>query len=156
MIRPLLLLTLIGAAVGVPSHHHRTAAPATIAAATPQTSSSPTTPRATPTRASRSRTPEKLRPRPRRSTGTGSLLQSTSYCETGLMANGHRTYRGAVAGNRWPLGTRLHVSNSPYGPGTFTVTDRIGHGSQLDFAIPGDCTAARTWGRRSIRVVVLP
>lgn len=85
---------------------------------------------------------------------TGTSLSSTAYCETGLMANGHRTYRGAVAGNAWPLGTRLHVSNSPYGPGVFTVTDRIGHGSQLDFAIPGDCGAARQWGRRTVKVAI--
>ena len=89
-----------------------------------------------------------------RSRGTGSHLSSTAYCETGLMANGHRTYQGAVAGNRWPLGTRLEVSNSPYGPGTFTVADRIGHGSDLDFAMPGDCDGARTWGRRDVTVRV--
>lgn len=86
---------------------------------------------------------------------TGSHLSSTAYCETGLMANGDHTYRGAVAGNRWKLGTRVHVTDSPYGPGIFTVTDRIGHGSELDFAMPGDCAGARTWGRRSIRVEVV-
>lgn len=146
MTRPLLVLAVL-TAVTVPSHHRHTPA---AAAATPHTSPSPATPRTTPTRASRTR------PLAAPKTRSGSLLNSTAYCETGLMANGHRTYQGAVAGNRWPLGTRLHVSNSPYGPGIFTVTDRIGHGSQLDFAIPGDCTAARTWGRRSIRAVVLP
>lgn len=100
------------------------------------------------------RAPEASRSRrtdPSRATGT---LSSTAYCETGLMANGHHTHRGAVAANRWPLGTRLHVSDSPYGAGTFTVTDRIGHGSQLDFAIPGDCPAALRWGRRTVRVEV--
>lgn len=70
------------------------------------------------------------------------------------MANGHRTHRGAVAANAWPLGTVLHVSDSPYGPGLFTVEDRIGHGSQLDFAMPGDCTGAREWGRRTVQVEV--
>lgn len=84
-------------------------------------------------------------------------LSSTAYCDTGLMANGHRTYRGAVAGPRhaWPLGTRLRVSDSPYGAGIFTVTDRIGHGSQLDFAMPGDCAGARRWGRRTVQAEVI-
>lgn len=93
-------------------------------------------------RASRSRRPDPAH-------GTGSL-NSTAYCEAGLMANGHRTYRGAVAGNRWPLGTRLWVADSPYGAGVFEVADHIGHGSELDFAMPGDCTGARSWGRRDV------
>ena len=84
---------------------------------------------------------------------TGSL-NSTAYCETGLMANGHHTHRGAVAANRWPLGTVLRVSDSPYGPGLFTVEDRYGWGTQLDFSMPGDCAGARAWGRRIVRVVV--
>jgi hypothetical protein len=88
-------------------------------------------------------------------TGTGTLINSTAYCETGLMANGHRTYRGAVAANRYPLGTRLRVSDSPYGPGIFRVADRIGHGSELDFAMPGDCGGARAWGRRDVRAAAL-
>lgn len=87
--------------------------------------------------------------------GSGSLTNSTAYCETGLMANGQHTYRGAVAGNLWKLGTRLRVSDSPYGPGVFTVADRIGHSSQLDFAMPGDCTGALRWGRRDVHVEVL-
>lgn len=88
-------------------------------------------------------------------TVTGTLLNSTAYCETGLMANGHRTFRGAVAANRYPLGTRLRVSDSPYGPGVFVVADRIGHGSSLDYAMPGDCAGARRWGRRDVRVEVV-
>jgi 3D (Asp-Asp-Asp) domain-containing protein len=86
--------------------------------------------------------------------GTGLHLTSTSYCETGLMANGRRTHQGAVAANTWPLGTRLRVSDSPYGPGTFTVEDRYGWGTSLDFAVPGDCARARAWGRRDVRVEV--
>lgn len=82
-------------------------------------------------------------------------LSSTAYCETGLMANGQRTRRYVAAGNRWPLGTVLHVSDSPYGPGDFTVLDRIGHGSDLDFAMPGDCAGARAWGRRTVTVEVV-
>lgn len=82
-------------------------------------------------------------------------MESTAYCLTGTMANGERVYRGAVAANRWPLGTRVWVSDSPYGAGTFEVADRIGHSSQLDFGMPGDCAGARQWGRRTIRVRVL-
>ena len=109
-------------------------------------------PRVTPSAASRSR-----RPFPRLTGhGTGShTLASTAYCVTGLMANGHRTHQGAVAANRWPLGTRLHVSDSPYGPGVFTVEDRYGWGTSLDFAMPGDCQGAREWGRRDVQVEVL-
>jgi hypothetical protein len=70
------------------------------------------------------------------------------------MANGRHTHRGAVAANRWPLGTVLRVSDSPYGPGLFTVEDRYGWGTQLDFATPGDCALARGWGRRTVRVEV--
>lgn len=86
----------------------------------------------------------------------GERLESTAYCLTGRMANGQNTYRGAVAANRWPLGTRLLVSSSPAGVGTrVTVTDRIGHGSSLDFALPGDCAGARSWGRRTVTVQVI-
>jgi 3D (Asp-Asp-Asp) domain-containing protein len=78
------------------------------------------------------------------------------------MANGQRTYVGAVAGVRkgrrgpyFPLGTRVRVSDSPWGPGVFTVADRIGHGSELDFAVPGNCRGARRWGRRAVTVTVV-
>lgn len=77
-------------------------------------------------------------------------MSSTAYCLTGRMANGQRTHRGAVASNDYPLGTRLRVSDGPYGPGVFTVEDRIGHGTQLDFAMPGDCDGARRYGRRTL------
>lgn len=65
-----------------------------------------------------------------------------------------RAHRGAVAANRWPLGTRLRVAPSPVG-GIVTVEDRIGYGSELDFAMPGDCAAARAWGRRAVTVEVV-
>jgi hypothetical protein len=86
--------------------------------------------------------------------GTGSQLTTTAYCQTGLMANGRHTHKGAVAANRWPLGTVLRVSDSPYGPGTFRVEDRYGWGTSLDFATPGDCALAREWGRRRVLVEV--
>lgn len=92
----------------------------------------------------------------------GPRVSSTAYCLTGRMSSGRRTYVGAVAGVRrghggpyFPLGTRVRVSDSPWGPGVFTVEDRIGHGSQLDFAMPGNCKGARRWGRRPITVTVV-
>lgn len=92
--------------------------------------------------------------------GAGTRVSSTAYCATGTMANGHRTHVGAVAGVRFghggpyfPMGARVRVSDSPWGPGVFTVEDRIGHGSQLDFAMPGDCRGARRWGRHPVTVV---
>lgn len=85
---------------------------------------------------------------------SGSEVTSTAYCLTGHMADGTPAERGAVASNRHPLGTALDVSDSPWGPGTFVVRDRIGWGSQLDFATAGDCPLARRWGRRRVAVVV--
>lgn len=178
MTRRLAALT-IGAAVSCSSPHHLAPSPLNDTSATPTKTSTPaTTPRPTPTRASRSRqatadprtgtgsllkhpsrqpvAPVGSHPFKSGTAGTGPLLSSTAYCETGLMANGHRTHRGAVAANRWPLGTRLHVTDSPYGPGIFTVEDRIGWGSDLDFAMPGDCEGARTWGRHPVHAQVLP
>jgi 3D (Asp-Asp-Asp) domain-containing protein len=82
-------------------------------------------------------------------------VESTAYCLTGFMADGHRTRRGAVAANRWPLGTRLEVDSSPGVGSVVTVEDRIGYGSELDFALPGDCQAATSWGRRRVKVEVV-
>lgn len=85
--------------------------------------------------------------------------ESTAYCLTGNMANGEPARQGAVAmGTRadpWPpLGTVVEVSDSPWGPGRFVVEDRIGHSSQLDFAMPGDCGGAVAWGRRPVTATV--
>lgn len=95
---------------------------------------------------------------------------STAYCLTGRMANGLATaagqvaaraagYLGTVATPRpgragsWALGTVLTTSAGPYGAGQYLVTDRIGHSSQLDYAMPGDCRGARQWGRRHVSVL---
>jgi len=83
---------------------------------------------------------------------SGGSVSSTAYCLTGAMANGRPARRGAVASNAYPLGTRLRVSPSPVGE-VVTVEDRIGHGSELDFALPGDCAAAIAWGRRRVVIV---
>lgn len=83
-------------------------------------------------------------------------LSSTAYCLTTPMANGATPYVGAVAANRYRLGTRLRVDRSPIGPGIFVVTDRSAPGAtDIDFAVPGHCDLARAWGRRPVHVEVL-
>lgn len=75
-------------------------------------------------------------------------VSSTAYCLTGTMANGQRVFRGAVAMNGVPLGSRWRI----VGGGTFVVADRIGHGSGFDIAMPGDCDGARRYGRRTVTI----
>lgn len=83
-------------------------------------------------------------------------FRSTAYCLTGGMASGRPTYVGAVAGNRWAIGTVLTAWPNPWGDPDmrFTVEDRHedadadGYPTQLDFAMPGECDRATTWGNR--------
>lgn len=79
-------------------------------------------------------------------------VSSTAYCLTGTMANGERAHAGAVAMNGVRFGTRFEVLTGPQAGQVLTVKDRIGHGSQFDVAMPGDCAAARQYGRRSISI----
>jgi hypothetical protein len=79
-------------------------------------------------------------------------VSSTAYCLTGTMANGQRVYRGAVAMNGVPFGTKYRVLDGPLQGAVLTVSDRIGSGSSFDVAMPGDCPAARAYGRRRIRI----
>lgn len=88
--------------------------------------------------------------------GTLTAVESTAYCLTGSMANGQKARRGAVAmGTKerpWPpLGSLVWVKELDQ---VFVVEDRIGHGSQLDFAMPGSCQEAKDWGRRTVHVIV--
>lgn len=97
------------------------------------------------TRASRSRA------RPREISRGVSV---TAYCLTGRTADPHSTrpYRGSAAGNAWPFGTTLHL----IGDGldlTVVINDRIGHGSDVDVAMPAECAAARAFGRHTMVVV---
>jgi 3D (Asp-Asp-Asp) domain-containing protein len=57
-----------------------------------------------------------------------------------------------AAGNRWPVGTVLHVEDV----GTVVIRDHIGSGSDLDIYLGRDgCEQrARQFGRRQLRVEV--
>lgn len=72
-------------------------------------------------------------------------------------ATGHRTASGVwprpgmAASNLFPLGTRLQVQHV----GPVTVTDRVGHGTEVDLF--GSSRAACVhFGRRQLLVTVLP
>lgn len=84
---------------------------------------------------------------------TAALLAtvSTAYCLGGTMADGSSVRAGSIAHNGYPLGTRVTVSPPFYGRRRFTVRDRIGWGTDLDFWTPS-CGAAIAYGRRVIRV----
>lgn len=79
-------------------------------------------------------------------------VSSTAYCLTGRMASGKNTYSGAAAMNGVPLGSRFRVLDGPRAGSTFVVEDRIGHSSGFDIAYPGNCGAARQYGRRTISI----
>ena len=67
------------------------------------------------------------------------------------MASGQQTFVGAVAGNIWPLGTRLQILSGEHKGETVTVLDRIGAYSQLDF-FSWSCADAWEYGREQITV----
>lgn len=81
-------------------------------------------------------------------------VSSTSYCQSGIMADGQMTHMGAAAGNMWPLGTRLEILTGSHQGTSVTIEDRIGWGSQLDF-FTWSCRAAIDYGREQIEVEVL-
>jgi len=76
---------------------------------------------------------------------------STAYCLSGTMADGSQVRAGSVASNGFPLGSTLEIRPSPTGRRYFTVRDRIGWGTQLDFWL-SSCSDARRWGRRTVRL----
>lgn len=84
--------------------------------------------------------------------GPSQTVSSTAYCLTGTMASGKRVYSGAVAMNGPSFGTRYQVLSGPASGRTFTVEDRIGHGSGFDIAMPGNCAGARSYGRHRIQI----
>lgn len=91
-------------------------------------------------------------PAPSSASGPSRTVHSTAYCLTGTMASGKRVYEGAAAMNGVPLGSRYRVLSGPAAGRSFTIEDRIGSGSQFDIAYPGNCGAARQYGRRTISV----
>lgn len=85
-------------------------------------------------------------------------VSSTAYCLAGRMADGSYVRAGSVASNRHRLGARIRLrprGKRAFGRRTFTVRDRIGWGTELDFWV-SSCSTARSYGRRSVRYVVLP
>lgn len=87
------------------------------------------------------------------------LVSATAYCHGTRTANGERpVYRVTAAMNR-SIGTRwrLDVQHSdPYARSWHDVELRIndtgGPSMQFDIAMPGRCTEARRWGRRTILI----
>lgn len=103
------------------------------------------TPRATPSKASRSRALAAP------SHGTGPRLDVTCYSWTGSRtASGKWPRVGMAASNSYPFGTRLLVEHV----GIVTVEDRIGHGTDLDLYGPSE-SYCRRFGRQHLRVQVI-
>ena len=81
-------------------------------------------------------------------------VDSTSYCQSGTMADGQQTFVGAAAGNLWPFGTHLKLLSGKLAGTIVVVVDRIGWGSQLDL-FTWSCANAFWYGRELIQVEVL-
>lgn len=79
-------------------------------------------------------------------------VHSTAYCLQGRMANGQSAHSGAAAMNGVPLGTKFKVMTGPLRGEVLTVKDRVGSGSEFDVAMPSNCTAARSYGQRTINI----
>jgi hypothetical protein len=54
--------------------------------------------------------------------------------------------------NSAPMGTKWKVLSGPQSGKVLTVSDRIGHGSEFDIAMPGACSQARAYGRQYIKI----
>lgn len=78
-------------------------------------------------------------------------VMSTAYCLAGTMADGSAVRGGSLASNQYPLGTILEVQPALGGRRRWTVRDRIGWGTRLDFWSPS-CRNAFAWGRRIVRI----
>lgn len=84
---------------------------------------------------------------------SGGVHDITMYCPTGnRTASGKWPTRGMVAtiSRSIPFGTRVVIE----GLGTYTVEDRIGHGSEYDIFTPS-CAEANRFGRKHRRVTIL-
>lgn len=82
---------------------------------------------------------------------------STAYCLRGTMADGSYTRHGSVASNKHALHRRIRLrprGRRLFGRRTFTIRDRIGWGTELDFWT-ASCATARAYGVRRVHYVVL-
>jgi 3D (Asp-Asp-Asp) domain-containing protein len=85
-------------------------------------------------------------------TGVSRGAVVTSYCDRGIMADGHRVHVGACAGPRWiPLGTVVLIGGKRY-----IVEDRtaLRFNGRWDVWVTSKKSAI-AWGKRSMRVKVL-
>ena len=85
--------------------------------------------------------------------GPAGMVDSTSYCLRGRMADGTHTRHWSAAHNGLALGTRIWIDPAVRGRHRWTVRDRIGWGTQLDLWAPS-CAQAVAYGRRSVRLRV--
>lgn len=77
------------------------------------------------------------------------VVEATSYCLSGRMADGTYTRPGSAASNDYPLGTRIRLSVPAHGLRDYVVRDRIGWGTQLDLWT-ASCADAVAFGRRMV------
>lgn len=138
-----LLIVFVALLIIVATHQPKTpsALPPPLALS-PRLTGDPTTaaPRATPSAASRSRHTE-----------WAGNYTITAYTNTGSpTSSGVWPRYGMVASNHWRFGTRLLIE----GLGIFTVTDRVGHGTDIDVFLPTRYDCIR-FGRQYRRVQVI-
>lgn len=79
------------------------------------------------------------------------VVDSTAYCDHGVMANGEWTSDGMVAMNGVGFGEKWRVLDGPMAGRVFRVADRIGHSSSFDLWLP-TCDEARQYGRQQIQI----
>ena len=79
-------------------------------------------------------------------------VNATSYCQSGLMADGTNTRARSAASNALPLGTKIRLVGraGPNGIRLYVIRDRIGWGSELDLWT-SSCSDALAFGRRNLR-----
>ena len=89
-------------------------------------------------------------PAPARAQSTGNTMtvSATGYCGGGTTASGESAHDGGVAMNAAPLGSTWRVVG---GGATYTVNDRIGHGSDFDIYF-SSCGAANAFGRQTLTI----
>ena len=83
---------------------------------------------------------------------------ATAYCTSGITASGVAVYKGIVAADPavLPLGSLIRISGAASYDGIYRVLDTGAfiRRQRLDLFI-ADCSAARKFGRRPVRVAVI-